>query len=602
MYTTIYIPVLDDPISPVEVDTCVRRLKPNKAAGVDGISPSILRTLPDEWIVLLTRVFNMAFTSRYPLAWSLMKIFSIYKKGHRLDPQNYRGISIISAIPKLYDMVLSDRFSLWYQPRPEQAGSQKNRGCEELILSLRLLLDIARKKKRTLYITYVDYQKAYDRVNRRTLLEHLEQLGCGTTFLLALKNSMSAIGLIGKDTFETSNGVKQGGSSSCKLFTSYVDPTIDAVNSFGQDDWLGNTHIMLLMDDTVVLATSRQAMERKLFLLKQKADDIGMLFHPTKCQYMSINDPDTTPITLGDVTICRTSSYTYLGAIISDCTVSQQVKNHVNAKKSHSRKYTSFLAKNSDAPYSIKHKVLTAAINAALFYSCETWLTSDLRAVESMYMRCIKQMLSVRTSTCHDLVHIDTGLPNAKSIIVDRQVKFLLKMRTFHNNDFITRIIDLAITAKTPMGNRIHTLETQVHSRKDNFFTDLRQSLRNSQSTRRQDYTMMNPELNISPVLDPKCDNFIPEMNRISVNRLRLGSHHLKIETGRWARIPRDERLCVCGGDIQSESHVLIDCPRSEHLRHNMNIHPQSLYELFKHKNTYLISEYCNRILFINWT
>ena len=182
------------------------------------------------------------------------------------------------------------------------------------------------------------------------------------------------------------------------------------------------------------------------------------------------------------------------------------MKNHVNAKKSHIRKYTSFLAKNSDAPYSIKHKVLTAAINSALFYSCETWLTSDLRVVESMYMRCIKQMLSVRTSTCHDMhIHVDTGLPNAKSIIVDGQVKFLLKMRTFHNNDFITRIIDLAITAKTPMGNRIHTLETQVHSRKDNFFTDLRQSLRNSQSTRRQDYTMMNPELNISPVLDPKC-------------------------------------------------------------------------------------------------
>ena len=171
-----------------------------------------------------------------------------------------------------------------------------------------------------------------------------------------------------------------------------------------------------------------------------------------------------------------------------------------------------------------------------------------------------------------------------------------------------------------------------MHSRKDNFFTDLRQSLQNSQSTRRQDYTMMNPELNtvldpkcdnsdytmmnpelntvldpkcdnsdytmmnpelntvldpkcdnsdytmmnpeLNTVLDPKCDNFIPEMNRISVNRLRLGSHHLRIETGRWARIPRDERLCVCGGDIQSESHVLIDCPRSGHLRHNMNIHP----------------------------
>ena len=43
-------------------------------------------------------------------------------------------------------------------------------------------------------------------------------------------------------TLETSNSVKQGGSSSCKLFTAYVDPTIDAANRFGQDDWLGNTY------------------------------------------------------------------------------------------------------------------------------------------------------------------------------------------------------------------------------------------------------------------------------------------------------------------------------------------------------------------------
>ena len=54
--------------------------------------------------------------------WTMLKVFTIFKKGRRDDPDNYRGISVLSANPKLYDMVLSQRFSLWYTPRPEQAG------------------------------------------------------------------------------------------------------------------------------------------------------------------------------------------------------------------------------------------------------------------------------------------------------------------------------------------------------------------------------------------------------------------------------------------------------------------------------------------------
>ncbi len=46
-----YIPLLDDEITPFEVETEIKWLKVNKAAGVDGISPRVLRLLPDEWIV-----------------------------------------------------------------------------------------------------------------------------------------------------------------------------------------------------------------------------------------------------------------------------------------------------------------------------------------------------------------------------------------------------------------------------------------------------------------------------------------------------------------------------------------------------------------------
>ena len=96
----------------------------------------------------------------------------------------------MSAIAKLYDVILCNRFLQWYKPKFEQAGAQKGRGCEEQIFVIRLLIDIARKCKFPLYIGYVDYMKAYDKVRRNVLLDMLYRAGCGTIFLMAIAASL----------------------------------------------------------------------------------------------------------------------------------------------------------------------------------------------------------------------------------------------------------------------------------------------------------------------------------------------------------------------------------------------------------------------------
>ena len=58
----------------------------------------------------------------------------------------------------------------------------------------------------------------------------------------------------------------------------------------------------------------------------------------------------------------------------------------------------------------------------------------------------------------------------------------------------------------------------------------------------------------------------IPDLDRVCTTRLRLSSHSLAIETGRWSRIPRDKRLCSCGA-VQTEEHVICFCPISQHVR-----------------------------------
>ena len=68
----------------------------------------------------------------------------------------------------------------------EQAGAQEKRGCLEHIVSLRLLCDTAKRKKFKLFVTFIDFSRAYDRVPRSMLFRVLLRLGCGSVMLCAL--------------------------------------------------------------------------------------------------------------------------------------------------------------------------------------------------------------------------------------------------------------------------------------------------------------------------------------------------------------------------------------------------------------------------------
>ena len=590
----LYIPVLDDPISPNEVHECIKNLNPSKAAGIDGVAPGVFKLLSAQWIILLTVLFNFVFTSTYPVQWAIGKVVNIYKKGDRLDPGNYRGITIMEALAKIYDMILSKRLQLWYSPTPEQAGAQKGRGCEEQILVIRLLISIARKCKLPLYIGVVDYVKAYDKVRRWTLLDRLSKKGCGTTFLLAISASLlGCMGLIGSQYFETSTGVRQGAATSCPLFVFFLDATVEAIKSYGPDGWLGCLHTLLLMDDTVIFATSRASLEAKLLLLKRSADLLGMEIHPTKSRFMCTDKNDKSPFIIDGVVVSVTNAYTYLGSDISMDSIPNQMKLHFKSKYCNVLKFYAFCYKNSDAPFHVKRTVWDSAVKSAIFYSSETWLCKNLSAAESAYMATLKCMLGVRTQTSNDAVLLEIGAPSAKAYIKQKQLTFLKKIsaRDGFWDSYIGKAITLAISHKTEMGLLIQDLLAlpEGHDFCALSLAEIKHRVTSSDKTRHVTYAELNPDLSVSVIYTPSSP--VPEYLRLAYSRMRLSSHHLKIETGRWARIPRESRSCPCGDGIQSELHVLCDCKLTDHLRRNLVLNRQSPLEI--QDNAIDISKLC---------
>ena len=86
----------------------------------------------------------MFFVNGYPAQWVDSRLNMLFKKSDNMNQDNYRGISVINCISKIYDYVLYNRLSKWFTPNKEHAGAQPRRGCIEHILSLRLIINVCR--------------------------------------------------------------------------------------------------------------------------------------------------------------------------------------------------------------------------------------------------------------------------------------------------------------------------------------------------------------------------------------------------------------------------------------------------------------------------
>ena len=162
----------------------------------------------------------------------------------------------------------------------------------------------------------------------------------------------------------------------------------------------------------------------KLIHFKNCTDELGMIIHPNKSQYLTVNANDNSPIRIDNLIIHPTSQYVYVGTPISKKECAKQVQSHKSKKNSHIGNIPLFLMKNNDAPIFVKKVVWDSTINGSILYSCETWLTSDLRVAQRPYMNSLKQMLGVRQSTCNDIVLMESGVNDVRAQVKEKQLQF----------------------------------------------------------------------------------------------------------------------------------------------------------------------------------
>ena len=290
------------------------------------------------------------------------------------------------------------------------------------------------------------------------------------------------------------------------------------------------------------------------------------------------SDRDRETIKVEDLIIEQCTKYIYLGSVFTaDGSVSSSVAAHAQSRVVHLNKFVSFLAKNNDIPFSIKKRVFDAVLMSTILYGCESWLDADLRPVVKLYNWAIKLLLGVRKTTCNDTCYLELGLPPLKDLVQSRQRKFfsgMLRECSLMDDNPLVLAIRTVLDARYNTRNYVHSL---IHASVDDTaeaMENLKHSIQNSNSSRRITYKEMNPDLSVHNVYLEKHN--IPEHQRISFTRFRLWAHSLAVEVGRWnrrgrGRLPVEERVCSCG-EIQTENHVVKDCPLTLNIRLNHNI------------------------------
>ena len=160
----------------------LQQLSPFKAAGPDGITPYVLKTVAEEIAPALTIIFQKSLdTGTVPHDWLCAMITPIFKNGDRTSPANYRSVNLTSVCSKILEHILHtnimrhlDSCKILCQ---QQHGFRKNHSCETQLIST--LQDIAQNldNKYQTDVIIMDFTKAFDKVPHQRLLLKMWRYG-----------------------------------------------------------------------------------------------------------------------------------------------------------------------------------------------------------------------------------------------------------------------------------------------------------------------------------------------------------------------------------------------------------------------------------------
>ena len=215
----------------------------DKSCGPDGIAIETLQAIgPSEtWRSLLYIFNNCLQTGIVPNTLKDVIVSPLFKKGDNRCMDNYRGISLISHHGKLLEKMVTNRLTDVAEKNdwlPEsQNGFRMGRSTIHSIFLSRMLASLCREKGIHCSKAYIDFVKAYDKVNQELLWLILDRRGVPKKMINLIRGFheglMASIKIDGilSEPFELKCGLKQGSIIAPLLFNIFFGSAIEIIHN-----------------------------------------------------------------------------------------------------------------------------------------------------------------------------------------------------------------------------------------------------------------------------------------------------------------------------------------------------------------------------------
>ena len=629
---------LDKEMSMKELDEELNKLKTNKAPGLDSILNEFLVNSCPLMKEVLLKLFNSIFsTGCFPSQWATGEIIPIYKKGDKNNPENYRGVTLISAVGKLFTSILNTRLNDWAETYgilcEIQFGFRRERGTADCMFILHGLIEHLFCNSKQLYCAFVDLQRAFDLTNRRALWYKLNIKNVSSKMIDVIRNMYSKIKLCVRSSvqcfqsndledkyFISRAGVFQGESLSPLLFSLFIN---DLETSLKDKEDVGISleqcllTIILFADDMVIFSETRKGLQNGLDALSSYCSKWGLSVNVSKTKCIAFKRGGRIGAmdrwTYNGEELETVNQFKYLGFVFGSSgkfCKGIQALHDVGLKSLFGLK--TVFHKYPDMSVDVKLKLFNAIVLPRITYGCEIWGFCEADKLEKLYLGFLKSLLGVKKNTPTSFIYSELGVYPLLLIRLERILKFWLKILNLKESNPVKIIYNTLVKDLEEKENVTNWAGLLKHVLNKNGFGNIwiQQHVANSKrflynfNQRLRDIFLQSNRENINSLSEHRLYYYLSPTNsiqgylsipekfiRVAIARLRVGSHNFMVERGRWQR-PKVEyiaRLCDECGEIEDSYHVILICPRFLKLRKKYL--PEYLY---KKPSMFLFTQFLN--------